>query len=1256
MKLTAVPQLLLLTVAAVRAAPPLLANHERRGCSHGSAQTHPVEVKQSNLKETQFMLDLNDMQNLEQEEKFAGDKLRNQYLGRDFGKEPYMSDPEHNVFDQHMEGRPNHLPCHTRHTDLGFNSANDPDSSAVDHQSLIYKRDASSTTASPHLDVLNPVDKVYDAPVPELKGGVRRRAAEEPSTTTEEVRIKWVPPPEVMPVSEDYEEEQARPIQNKMTIPNKYHQKMPPSKSGRRQRREDVRRKRSEEAESSSHLPPKHTDTSEATTSTFAPKKRSLDKEVASGDESAHTTSAPKEDGLQHEEAPKDDKKDTPVSPASGVKESATSEPQKARRRRSVEHDETTPSTSGKASPDEGAPTPALKENSPHVKRSTEHEEAPKEEKKDTPVSPASGVKESATSEPKTARRRRSVEHDETTPPTSGKASRDEGAPTPALKENSPHVKRSTEHEEAPKDEKKDTPVSPASGVKESATSEPQKARRRRSVEYDETTPSTSDKASPDEGAPTPALKENSPHVKRSTEHEEAPKDEKKDTPVSPASGVKESATSEPQKARRRRSVEHDETTPSTSDKASPDEGAPTPALKENSPHVKPSTEHEEAPKDEKKDTPVSPASDGTQKTICGTRRNYTPTSGKASRDEGAPTPALKENSPHVKRSTEHEEAPKDEKKDTPVSPASGVKESATSEPKTARRRRSVEHDETTPSTSGKASSDEGASTPPLKENSPHVKRSTEHEEAPKDEKKDTPVSPASGVKESATSEPKTARRRRSVEHDETTPSTSGKASSDEGASTPALKENSSHVKRSTEHEEAPKDEKKDTPVSPASGVKESATSEPQKARRRRSVEHDETTPPTSGKAIPDEGAPTPALKENSPHDEKKDTPVSPASGVKEPATSEPKTARRRRSVEHDETTPSTSGKASSDEGASTPALKENSSHVKRSTEHEEAPKDEKKDTPVSPASGVKESVTSEPQKARRRRYVDHDETTPSTSGKAGPDEGASTPALKENSPHDEKKDTTASPASGVTESATPEPQMARRRRSEDHDGTTPSTSGKASSDEGASALKENSPHVKRSTEHEEAPKDEKKDTPVSPLQKARRRRSVEYDETTPSTSGKAISDEGASTPAPKETSPHVKRSTEHEEAYRDEKKDTPVSPVSGVTESATSESKKARRRRSVGGCSHTSSASKDNKSHVKRSQDYEGTTRTSRKVHMTPLLLSKHRSHQSQIPAEVVQNQQTSKKRKRIVRSDLKKESIVLLKRSKKNQLKSQC
>ncbi|VEN39951.1 unnamed protein product, partial [Callosobruchus maculatus] len=147
---------------------------------------------------------------------------------------------------------------------------------------------------------------------------------------------------------------------------------------------------------------------------------------------------------------------------------------------------------------DENATTLAPKENSPHVKRSPEHEEAYKEANEDALVSTSPGVPESATSEPKKARRRRSVEHDE-------------NATTSAPKENSPHVKRSPEHEEPHKEAKEDALESSSPGVPESTTPEPKRARGRRAVENDE-------------NATTSAPKENSPHMKRSPEHEEAHK------------------------------------------------------------------------------------------------------------------------------------------------------------------------------------------------------------------------------------------------------------------------------------------------------------------------------------------------------------------------------------------------------------------------------------------------------------------------------------------------------------------------------------------------------------------------------------------------------------------------------------------------------------------------------------------------------------------------------------------------------------
>nr|CAH7744426.1 unnamed protein product [Callosobruchus chinensis] len=1101
MKLTAVLQLLLLTVATVRAAPPPVANQEWYGSSRGAVQSHPMELKQSSLKETQFMMDFNDVKNLQQDEKFEGDKLRNQYIGRDFGKDPYLSDQEPNDFNRHVEDRPNHIPCHMRHTDQTFNSGNDQDFPVTDHQDLLYKREASSTTASPHLDVLNPVDKVYDAPIPELKGGVRKRAAESSSNATEEVRIQWVPPSEAMPASDDNAEKQstAEPKQNndhkEISPENAQPQEVADDKGTPKKRyavdiqhspqghlrdlkriaksngkipkltkfdeftpwKDEVRRKRSEEAKNVS-------ESSEVTTSTSAPNKRSLDKEEVSGDKELHENT--------NEDASK--------SSASGVTESAPSESKKARKRRSVEHDEATRSTSINPSSDAGAPTATPKESSLHVRRSSEHEEAPKDANEDTTIPSSLGVTESATSESMKARRRRSVEHDQTTTATFIKPSSEEGSSTPGPKENSPHVKRSTEHGEALKDAKEDAPVSFAP---ESSTTEPKNTRRRRSVEPDETTTFTSSEASSDEGASTPAPKENSLHVKRSTEKEEA-QETKQDIADASAPGVTEPATSEPTKARKRRFAEHDEST--------------------------------------------------------------TFTTNEPSSDEGAPTAGPKESSLHVKRSSEHQETPNDTKEDTTVPSSLCITESATSESMKARRRRSVEHDETTTSTSIKPNSDESSSTTGPKENSPHVKRSSEPEEALKDAKEDTSVSFAP---ESSTSEPKNTRRRRSVEPDETTTFTSSEASSDEGASTPAPKENSLHAKRSTENEEA-------------QGTKQD---------------------------IADASAP----------------------GVTEPATFEPSKARKRRFAEHDESTIFTTNEPSSDEGAPTAGSKESSLHVKRSSEHQETPNDTKEDTTVPSSLCITESATLESMKARRRRSVEHDETTTSTSIKPNSDESSSTTGPKENSPHvkrssepeealkDAKEDTSGSFG---PESSTSEPKNTRRRRSVEPDETTTFTSSEASSDEGATTLapKENSPHVKRSSEHEESLKDIMEDasepsstsvteSATSEPKEARRRRSVDHDETTTPTFTKPSSDEGASTPAPKENNDHVNRSMEQEQTHQHTKQDAPESSSPGVAESTTPEPKKENRRRSVGDC-HTTSAPNDNHDHVKRSVQHEAT------------------------------------------------------------------
>ncbi|VEN39954.1 unnamed protein product [Callosobruchus maculatus] len=722
----------------------------------------------------------------------------------------------------------------------------------------------------------------------------------------------------------------------------------------------------------------------------------------------------------EHEEAHKEVKEDAPESTSPGVPESTTPEPKRARGRRAVENDE-------------NATTSAPKENSPHMKRSPEHEEAHKEAKEDALESYSPGVPESTTPEPKRARGRRAVENDE-------------NATTSAPKENSPHMKRSPEHEEAHKKVKEDAPESTSPGVPESTTPEPKRARGRRAVENDE-------------NATTSAPKENSPHMKRSPEHEEAHKKVKEDAPESTSPGVPESTTPEPKRARGRRAVENDE-------------NATTSAPKENSSHMKRSPEHEEAHKEVKEDAPES--------TSPGVPESTTPEPKRArgrravENDENATTSAPKENSPHMKRSPEHEEVHKEVKEDALESTSPGVPEPT--EPKKARRRRSVEHDE-------------NATTSASKEDSPDVKRSAEYEEAHKEAKEDALESTSPGVPESTTSEPKRARRRRSVEHDE-------------NATTSAPKEDSPHVKRSPEHEEPHKEAKEDAVESSSPGVPESTTSEPKKTRKRRAVENDEN-------------ATTSAPKENSPHvkrspeheeahkEAKEDALESTSPGVPESATPEPKKARRRRSVEHDE-------------NATTSAPKEDSPHVKRSPEHEEPHKEAKEDAIESTSPGVHESTTSEPKRARRRRSVEHDENATTSAPKEDSPHVKRSPEHEE--PHKEaKEDALESSAPGVPESATPEPKKARRKRAVEND-------------------------------------------------------------------------ENATTSAPEENSPYVKRSPEHEEAQREAKEDVPEASSPGVTDSPTSEQKKEHNRRSVGDCSHTFFASKDNNGHVKRSVEHEGT------------------------------------------------------------------
>ncbi|CAH1965625.1 unnamed protein product [Acanthoscelides obtectus] len=569
MKVVAVPQLLLLTAAAVSAAPPL-SNHERSICAHRASQANPMELRQDDpdrlILDYSENLDHNSDRELKLEE---NGEQRYHHINR-AGYVGFLQPDYNDDLYKYEDNRPLSVPCH-KHTGQTFNPFGDQDGPLFEHE-MVHKRQAefSSTIASSQLDVLDPVDKVYDAPVPELKGGVRKRAAEEKTTPEKEDGIKYVPPPEDMPVSEDQEQTTANPEESgahETRSPGVDDPKRADSVS--KPNEKDVRKKRS--AVDSEPAPQEH----------------------ASGEEQAAKSGESNDEPKSEDAAPEGDPKKGGVRKRSTENETHHTEEkdvgidksfQKDAANRSAGQDDEAQAKLAASEPKvpEGDETSTQgDEASATTEASTEESvtvsEVPKE-KRSAEQDDVNGDDPETTTESKKeyARRRRSAEDDQTS------TLSDESA-TSAPKQN-----RSPETYQDPEKDSSESTVEPE-----------KESRRRRRYSEDQEDPTDSKAGSEDESGSVTSV----PKEKRFAEHQEPHDDVKEDAP--------ESSTTEPAAPETKKEETH--TRQAVQEDLQASEGAATTLV----PKEKRSAENEDVP-----ETSTPEAMEGSTKKCVRRRRD----------------------------------------------------------------------------------------------------------------------------------------------------------------------------------------------------------------------------------------------------------------------------------------------------------------------------------------------------------------------------------------------------------------------------------------------------------------------------------------------------------------------------------------------------------------------------------------------------------------------------------------------------------